>query len=122
MSGERNSGTQDTGPLVRPYALTGGRTRPVVPGLDMISTVVALCPASELRGPPPEQAAIVEVCQRAISVAEISAHLDLPLSVVKVLVSDLVADGAVVARDPVPVAELPETNLLQAVLDGIRRL
>lgn len=113
---------QDTSPLVRPYTVTGGRTRPVQPGLDMISTVVATRTPRDLPGLQPEQVEIINLCQRAISVAEVAAYLDLPLSVVKVLIGDLAAEGAILARAPVPVADLPEMNVLQAVLDGIRRI
>lgn len=122
MRHDRGPTPDDAGPLVRPYTMTGGRTRPVLPELDMISVVVAAGRASELPWLEPEQLAIVEVCQQASSVAEVSAHLDLPLSVVKVLISDLVSEGVVLTRAPLPVAELPEMNVLQAVLDGIRRL
>ena len=70
----------------------------------------------------PEQEAILRLCRKPMSVAELSARLDLPLTVVKVLLSDLVADGDVRTRAAVPVARLPEKKILQAVLDGIRRL
>lgn len=110
------------GPLVRPYAMTGGRTRPLLPELDMISVVVAVRTDIDPLGLGPEYMSILSLSQRPISVAEISAHLDLPLTVVKVLVSDLVSRELLLARGPLPAAELPELNVLQAVLDGIRRL
>lgn len=111
----------EPGPLVRPYTMTGGRTRPVLPGLDMVSVVVA-DPKADPRPLAPEHLAILSVSRRPISVAEISAYLDLPLTVVKVLVSDLLSRQVLLTRDPSPSAEPPELNVLQAVLDGIRRL
>ncbi|GAA3765397.1 hypothetical protein HDA32_001687 [Spinactinospora alkalitolerans] len=110
------------GPLVRPYTMTGGRTRPVDTGLDMISVVVATRRHVDQVALEPEHASILDLCRRPVSVAEISAHLDIPLTVVKVLLSDLISKGDVLARAPLPAAELPQMNVLQAVLDGIRRL
>ncbi|WP_394298819.1 DUF742 domain-containing protein [Allosalinactinospora lopnorensis] len=112
----------DTGPLVRPYTMTGGRTRSSGTGLDMISIVMAAREGADWDSLKPEQAAILRLCRRPISVAEISAQLDVPMTVVRVLLGDLIAEGDVIARDPMPAADLPEMNVLQAVLDGIRRL
>lgn len=126
-SGETSSGDpvgdSPAGPLVRPYTMTRGRTRPRdgTARLDMITIVMAAHdPGSGSREP--EQEAILRLCRKPMSVAELSARLDLPLTVVKVLLSDLVADGDVRTRAAVPVARLPEKKILQAVLDGIRRL
>ncbi|WP_246421970.1 DUF742 domain-containing protein [Nocardiopsis mwathae] len=110
------------GPLVRPYTMTGGRTRPAASGLDMISIVVAARERVDWAALEPEHAAILRLSRRPISVAELSAQLDIPMTVVKVLLGDLIAQGDVFTRAPTPVADLPELNVLQAVLDGIRRL
>nr|WP_255430103.1 DUF742 domain-containing protein [Streptomonospora sp. PA3] len=110
------------GPLVRPYTVTGGRTRPVEAGLDMISIVVATRERRDWGALEPEHAAILRLCDRPVSVAELSAQLDLPMTVVKVLLSDLIADGDILARAPMPASEPPHMSVLQAVLDGIRRL
>ncbi|MFC3999699.1 DUF742 domain-containing protein [Nocardiopsis sediminis] len=110
------------GSLVRPYAMTGGRTRPAGSGLDMISIVVATRERFDWHLLEPEHAAILRLCHRPVSVAELSAQMDIPMTVVKVLLGDLIARGDVLARAPLPPADLPEMNILQAVLDGIRRL
>nr|WP_046470264.1 DUF742 domain-containing protein [Allosalinactinospora lopnorensis] len=102
--------------------MTGGRTRSSGTGLDMISIVMAAREGADWDSLKPEQAAILRLCRRPISVAEISAQLDVPMTVVRVLLGDLIAEGDVIARDPMPAADLPEMNVLQAVLDGIRRL
>lgn len=111
------------GALVRPYTLTRGRVRPSTAGprLDLITIVVA---ARDRRERPlePECRAILELCRRPISVAEVSARLDIPLTVVRVLLGDLLADGDIRTRAATPVSRLPEKKVLQAVLDGIRRL
>ncbi|MFC7331297.1 DUF742 domain-containing protein [Marinactinospora rubrisoli] len=102
--------------------MTGGRTRPVQSQLDMITVVVAARRPPETTGLEPEHLEILDLCTSPVSVAEVSARLDIPLTVVKVLVSDLIARGAMLARAPLPTAQLPEKHVLQAVLDGIRRL
>jgi hypothetical protein len=55
-------------------------------------------------------------------VAEISAYLCLPISVVTVLLADLLGDKKVVARAPVPPALLPDAALLEAVMHGLQKL
>ncbi|EHR48765.1 Protein of unknown function (DUF742) [Saccharomonospora marina XMU15] len=110
------------GPLVRPYAVTGGRTRSDNFGLDMMTLVVSMQPPSEAATLPTEYAKIVRLCQRPMSVAEVGAHVDLPLPVVKVLLSDLIEQNYVIFRRAAPPSEVPDQQVLQAVLDGIRKL
>ncbi|WP_285759574.1 DUF742 domain-containing protein [Nocardiopsis ansamitocini] len=102
--------------------MTGGRTRAMATTLDMISVVVASRREVDWAAVQPESASILKLCRRPISVAELAAHMDIPMTVVKVLLSDLVGKGFVLARAPLPAAENPQLNVLQAVLDGIRRL
>ncbi|HEY6795246.1 MAG TPA: DUF742 domain-containing protein [Kineosporiaceae bacterium] len=110
----------DAGPLVRPYAVTRGRTRSPQAELQMITLVVAL----QAPGHPatarldPEHLEILARCQRPTSVAEISAGLRLPLSVVKILISDLIERQLVIFR----AAAIPDLDVLEAVINGIRRL
>ncbi|GGU81925.1 hypothetical protein GCM10010275_16250 [Streptomyces litmocidini] len=70
----------------------------------------------------PEHAAILTLCSYPLSVAEVSAHLSLPFSVVTVLLSKLVEEERVEAIAPVPVAAYPERGLLEAVIHGLRKL
>lgn len=110
------------GPLVRPYAMTGGRTRSDTLGLDLITLVVAMHDATDA-DVEPEYAGILSACQYPTSVVEVAAKVDLPLQVVKVLLSDLITQRLIMFRSPVaPGAEPPSQHVLQAVLDGIRKL
>ncbi|WP_158888228.1 DUF742 domain-containing protein [Amycolatopsis anabasis] len=109
-------------PLVRPYAVTGGRTRSETLKLDLITLVVAVPSAAEAAGMDREYARIVRLCQRPMSVAEVAARIDLPLPVVKVLLSDLIEQNVVLFRTAAPMTEAPSQHVLQAVLDGIRKL
>ncbi|WP_406637310.1 DUF742 domain-containing protein [Amycolatopsis sp. WGS_07] len=112
----------EAGPLVRSYAVTGGRTRSDTRGLDLITLVVALRAANETPGLEPEYARILSLCQRPVSVAEVAARVDLPLPVVKVMLSDLIERNLVLFRTATPVTDAPSPHVLQAVLDGIRKL
>jgi hypothetical protein len=108
------------GPLVRPYAVTRGRTRTDQPDLQMITLVVALHPVEQVStvGLDPEHVQILSRCQRPASVAEISGSLQLPLSVVKILIGDLIERRLMIFRTAVT----PDVQVLQAVIHGIRRL
>jgi hypothetical protein len=112
---------EDAGPLVRPYAVARGRTRPTRHDLELITLVVAVTADNRI-DMDPEYWRIVEICQRPLSVAEVSAMLKLPLVVIKVLLSDLIDWGFVVFRSPPRTSDVPNMELLQAVLDGIRKL
>jgi hypothetical protein len=79
--------------LVRPYTLTAGRTKTSVelpleaPIQTLQSALFHRWPRNDVRG------RIVQLCTNSPSVAEISARLDLPLGVTRVLVGDLVTSG-----------------------------
>jgi hypothetical protein len=110
------------GPLVRPYAVTGGRTRSETLKLDLITLVVAMTSVADSVRLEPEYARIVRLCQHPMSVAEVAARVDLPLPVVKVLLSDLIEHNHVIFRTATPMTDTPNPQVLQAVLDGIRKL
>lgn len=112
---------EDAGPLVRPYAVARGRTRPTRHDLEMTTLVVAVSTDRHVNVDR-EYAHILQMCRRPLSVAEVSATLTLPLGVVKVLLSDLIDWGLIIFRSPPRTSEFPQMELLQAVLDGIRKL
>ena len=117
----------DAGPVVRPYAMTRGRTSSASRHrLDLIAIVVPE-PAADDPGRDqtlsPEHVEIVELCSdMPQSIAELAAGLDLPVGVVRVLVGDLVEDELVHVTRPVPPAELPDVNILREVINGLRAL
>ncbi|MDN2499703.1 MULTISPECIES: DUF742 domain-containing protein [Nocardia] len=125
MTGRRASWYEDeAGPLIRSYALTRGRTHSPRPDLDMITLVLAVDTAADLRRREPEYLDIVRLCRAPQSVAEVSAALRLPLMVTKILLSDLLADGHLICRSVSLVTDtgLHNLDLLRTVLDGIRNL
>ncbi len=115
---------------VRPYSLTGGRTR--FGHVLLVETFVAALDApADLRQLPkgdlssrvmPELHAIVELCRRMRTVAEISALLKMPLGVVRVLLSDLADQGKIRVYGTGHGPGRPERALLERVLSGLRRL
>lgn len=117
----------DAGPVVRPYAMTRGRTTSAAQHrLDVIALVVTEPRAEDVEGDgslSPEQVDIVDLCRAAPqSVAELSAELDLPIGVIRVLVGDLVDGEFVHVNRPVPPAELPDESILRDVINGLRAL
>ncbi|HEX5543490.1 MAG TPA: DUF742 domain-containing protein [Micromonospora sp.] len=112
----------EAGPVVRPYTMTGGRVQPGTDNFDLVAFVQA-SPAQPGADPPPhpEQQAILALVQEPISVAEISAHLDLALGVVRVLLGDLLAAELIETHEP-SAAHLPDDDILKAVLHGLRAL
>ena len=113
----------DPGPLVRPFAVTRGRAGRNIHRLDLLTLVMAARTEADITGLDREYREILRLCQhRALSVAEIAAHLNLLLAAVRVLISDLIDSGYLIHQPPRPAAERPDIKLLQAVLDGVRRL
>ncbi|MET8828254.1 DUF742 domain-containing protein [Streptomyces sp. NPDC004610] len=119
---------------VRPYSLTGGRTRfgHVLLVETFVATTAALEAGEErkeltngsLARVMPEMRAIVELCRRMRTVAEIAALLKMPLGVVRVLLSDLADQGKihVYGTGTGHGTGRPERALLERVLSGLRRL
>ncbi|GAA3013811.1 DUF742 domain-containing protein [Actinokineospora diospyrosa] len=123
MSGEADWWFDEAaGPLVRPYAMTRGRTRPNAPNLNLVTQVRVARPPSDPSTLSPEHLQIIDLCKVPLSVAEVAAYLNVPLVVVKVLLSDLIERGDVQAGALFQTTEINDTKLLQAVLDGIRRI
>ncbi|MDI3406530.1 DUF742 domain-containing protein [Streptomyces cavernicola] len=117
----------DAGPVVRPYAMTRGRTTSEGQHrLDLIAVVVAESAVGDREADhtlAPEHVDIVELCRESPqSVAELASELDLPIGVVRVLVGDLVAQDLVHVTRPVPPAELPDESILRDVINGLRAL
>jgi len=130
MRGDRPGGVpdatawydHDAGPLVRSFAITGGRARGGTE-FDLLAHVVVTEAAEAVRPTlGPEHRAIVDLLSRPSSVAEIAGTLHLPVGVVRVLVADLLAAGAVALYEPTPLSYMPSDHVLAAVIDGLRGL
>ncbi|MQY03368.1 DUF742 domain-containing protein [Actinomadura macrotermitis] len=126
----------DAGPVVRPYALTGGRTHYDAAEFDLVALIVTRdapgVPDEHRAGPggapqpqwapDPEHEMILSLCRTPLSVVEIASELELPLGVVRVMLGDLLDRSLIEVRRPAPVAQFPSERVLKEVIDGIRAL
>ncbi|MGW4802664.1 DUF742 domain-containing protein [Kitasatospora sp. NPDC004272] len=118
--------------MVRPYTITRGRTAPERDDLTLITLLTSVPDPVDAYGAPvrparlqPEYRMIIDRCRTPAAVAEVAADLDLPVSVTKILLGDLVAQGLLKARAPISVARAAggaDRGLLAAVREGLRRL
>jgi Protein of unknown function (DUF742) len=107
---------------VRPYALTGGRTRSGRRTQLPVEALVQAVDRPDLAGLTPEERRILRLTDgQFLSVAELSASLEVPVGVVRVLVGDLEASGRARVHGPASLDSTPATSLsvLESVLDGI---
>ncbi|SDQ76919.1 DUF742 domain-containing protein [Thermostaphylospora chromogena] len=114
---------EEAGPIIRPYTMTRGRTRPSGEQFDLIAVVTRLPAADgEATGLTPEHRRILSVIRSALSVAEVASASGLPLGVTRVLLGDLRDRGLVSVRPPASVTKLPGEGLLREVLQGLEAL
>jgi hypothetical protein len=122
MTGEEQWLDREAGPVVRPYAVTRGRTRSRGVTVGLIDLVRSAGRHSgETRGLGPEHRRLLGLCSAPIALADLASEADLPVGVVRVLVGDLQE------RDLVTVVASPGGNsqdekVLRSVLDGLRAL
>ena len=109
---------------VRPYLLTGGRTRSSVdlPLEALVRTTENGHAALERQNH--ERRQILQICVERQSVAEISALLHIHLQVARVLVGDLLQEGLVDSqqKNTTSTSDRPDLKLLERVLDGLQSL
>jgi hypothetical protein len=114
---------RDAGPVVRPYAVTKGRTLPAAGSLvGLIDVVLAVgdqtVPADPRLGR--EHRRLLSRCRQPITVVDLASDVDLPVGVVRVLVSDLSQYGmlrVVAASDD---GSARNERLLKDVLDALQ--
>src|SRR5918993_3513269 len=92
---------------VRPYAMTGGRTRPTHDDLEIETLVSTISTGEQTPKLTVEQRAIGALCHELLSITEVSLHLHLPLGVVRVLVGDMADEHLVMVRRPARVGDRP---------------
>jgi hypothetical protein len=98
---------------VRPYAITGGRTRSTT-DIALETIVVTTRRGEEMSGR--------LTMEKGRIVAEISAYLSVPLGVARVLVGDMTEEGYVDFNRARPAGDRPDLKLLERVLDGLQAL
>jgi hypothetical protein len=115
------SDEEDYGSIVRPFIVTGGRTRPVDERLR-VETLVTARPSALSAPLSFERRQIAQIGQRPSSIAEIAARLGAPLGVAKVLIADLIAEGHLTVREHLGLVELRSRSMLERIREGVRAL
>ena len=114
----------EAGPVVRPYALVRGRTRPAGAALDVVAMACAVpggTPGTREPYLEPEHLALLRQCRVPASVADLASSLGLPLGVIRVLLADLRDLRLITIHQPRP-ERLNDIRILREVADGLRRL
>ena len=109
--------------FVRQFALTGGRARSSGTPLPFETLVQSTPRGRSVHSTlAPEWAAIVDLCQSPISVAEISAHLHIHLGVARVLVGDMEHSELISISAPITNDNGPDTTHLERLLHELEAL
>ena len=110
--------------MVRPYAVTRGRTRHSGEPFDLVATVTAThARTADLGELGPEHYSVLQLALAPTTVVDIASDVDLPLGVVRILLADLRELGLVVIQAPIPMkARHVDRETLKEVLHGLRGL
>jgi Protein of unknown function (DUF742) len=112
----------EAGPVVRPYALTQGRTRHTGDSFDLVATVIATRAFADPALLAPEHISVLQLARTPTTVADIASDVDLPLGVVRIILADLRELGLIAISTPVVMAERIDNHTLREVLNGLRGL
>lgn len=112
------------GPIVRPYAVSRGRTRSHGEEYGLLAMVVGRTPTRQDRfWLDSEHLRVLRLCRRPVTVADLTSEVDLPLGVVRVLLEDLKEKGLVTVQPPVTHQSYErDVRILRTVLDELHRL
>ena len=119
--------TEDTEPtysepndFVRPFLVTAGRTKSSVEGLQFETLIQSTAlGGDDLRFEP---ARVFALCESATAIAEISAHLEMPIGTVKVVIGDLIDSGHLDVHQTIDTSDTEDIQLISRLIDGVRRL
>jgi Protein of unknown function (DUF742) len=108
--------------VVRPYAITGGRLRLDQDEIEVEALVTTTSVGANARQLSFERRSIATLCRDVLSIAEIAARLQLPLGVVRLLVSDMADQSLVEVHRPARFDDRPDLSLLERVLYGLKQI
>lgn len=119
-----DSGDDPRGELVRPYAVTRGRTEPT---RDIAIEAILVTTARGAQEAPyagRHKHLIAQLCgQRPLSLAEISSHMRMPIGVTRVLVADMASEGMLTLYQPSEDESGAERiDMLERILGALQRL
>lgn len=107
---------------VRRYVLTEGRAAPVHGDLRPETLLIAVDQAELPVTATREDRLLVRMCHGLLSLTEVAAHLHLPVSVVTVVASKLIASGHLSVHTRGTGATGPSMKDLEELLNGLRCL
>jgi hypothetical protein len=110
----------DSDSFVRPFIVTGGRTRPT-DGQLRVETLISATPAALSTPLRFEHRRIVEMSKFPISVAEVAAHLRVPIGVARILIADLIGEQLVTVHEQLSSGS-SSLSLLERIREGVRAL
>jgi len=111
---------EDESPSTRPYVVTGGNTRPQ--GSVAIETLVETIPEGA-KGLRFEKSRVAELAASApLSVAELSAHLKMPIGTTMVLVGELIGDGQLRSHQTMESSGLSDLSIMNRIINRVREL
>jgi Protein of unknown function (DUF742) len=117
---------RESGPVVRPYAVTGGRTEPAsAEVLTLLTVLVATgrpLPTDDPARLAPEHHRLLGLCGTQMTLADLAADTALPLGVVRVLVADLTELAAIAVVAPRSANQKTGNDVLKEILNGLRAL
>jgi len=110
---------EDDLPTTRPYVVTGGNTRPQ--SSVAIETLVESVQAesANLRF---EKGRVMELASDPLSVAELSAHLKMPIGTTMVLVGELIGAGQLRSHQTLASSDLSDLNIMTRIINRVREL
>ncbi len=110
----------EAGSVVRPYLVTGGRTRPAVDlPIETLVVAGASVDLDAIRALGPEHRAVIDACPEPRSVAEVATEVHLPLGAARVVIGDLAAKGWLVVHEP---PDRDDVDLIIRLIEGVRAL
>ena len=113
----------DSGPVSRPYTVTGGRTRPRGTWqFDLVDMVARTPKSADTTFFSPERSRILDLCRVPTAVAELASAVGLPLGVVRVVLDDLLHENLIEVTAAAPRGRVTDVRLLRKVLEGLQAL
>jgi hypothetical protein len=116
---------RDSGPVVRPYAVTGGRTEAEGEELTLLTVLVATgqpLPDDDPGRLAPEHLRLLQLCSSQMTLADLAADTALPVGVVRVLLADLTELGAITVVAQRSADKKTSNDVLKEILNGLRAL
>jgi hypothetical protein len=111
------------GPVVRPYAVSRGRTRSYGEALDLLAVVIGRAPSpGDRRWLDPEHLRLLSLCRQPMTVADLASDMELPLGVVRVLLGDLQYWDLISVRPPQSCGYAHHERILRTVLNELYTL